>query len=64
MKTFPSKPSWLLQKNSRYREKLYQIFRKIHRHQQSRKKAKRKRFVALKIITFFVRVHLVDSKLA
>lgn len=42
-KTFPSKLSWLLQKNSRYREKLYQIFRKTHRHQQYRRKAKRKR---------------------
>lgn len=42
-KIFPSKLSWPLQKNSRYREKPYQTSRKTHRRQPYRKKAKKRR---------------------
>lgn len=45
-KIFPSKLSWLLQKSSRYREKLFQTSRKTHRRQQYRRRAKKKRWDA------------------
>lgn len=42
-KIFPSKLSWLRQRSSRSREKLYQASRKTHRRQQYRRRAKKRR---------------------
>lgn len=44
LKIFHSKLSWLLQKNSKYREKPYQTSKKTHRRQQYRRKAKKRRW--------------------